>query len=57
MECNEIKNIGSVCLVVFLKMLQGVKVRLQNISEETAWKAESLIRIESDIQEIEYNAN
>jgi len=38
-------------------MLQRVKECLQNVSEVTAWKAESLIRIKPDIQEIDFNAN
>lgn len=57
MECDKIKNNGYICLVISLQMLQGIKECLQNVSEGTAWKAESVIRIKPDIQEIGYNAN
>lgn len=57
MECDKIKNNRHISLVILLQMLQVVKECLQNVSEGTAWKAERIIRIESDIQEIDYNAN
>jgi hypothetical protein len=38
-------------------MLQGVKGCLQNVSEGNVWKAERVIGIKPDIQEMDYNVN